>query len=237
MKIAALADLHVTSQSQNVYKDFFNKIGEHADVVVMCGDLTDTGKIEEARMLARDMAGCKIPILGVLGNHDYEQNEVTQIKEELAKNTPCSILDGDGVVVSEVGFCGTKGFGGGFDELMLSSWGEPATKAFVEESVREALRLDSALARLNTKQTVVLMHYAPIVETVRGEPEAIFPFLGCSRFVEPIDHRGVNVVFHGHAHKGAAKGNTKGGVPVFNVTLNNLNTDQGVKYFLYELSE
>lgn len=152
MKIAALADLHVTLRSQNVYKDFFNKIGEYADIVVMCGDLTDTGKVEEASILARGMANCKIPILGVLGNHDYEQNEVEQIKEELAKNTSCRILDGDGVVVNEVGFCGTKGFGGGFDEYMLSSWGEPATKAFVEESVREALRLDSALARLNTKK-------------------------------------------------------------------------------------
>ena len=160
----------------------------------------------------------KIPILAVLGNHDYESGNAEEVKKILTE-ARVRVLDGDAVEIHGVGFAGVKGFGGGFGRRTLEPWGEDATKAFVQEAVSEALKLESALARLRTPQRVAVLHYAPIEATVEGEPREIFPFLGSSRLEEPLNRYGVTVAFHGHAHRGAPEGRTSAGIPVYNVAM------------------
>jgi Icc-related predicted phosphoesterase len=121
--------------------------------------------------------------------------------------------------VKGVGFAGVKGFCGGFGRGALGPWGEEVVKRFVHEAVQEALKLESALARLRTPSRIVLLHYAPVVGTVMGEPPEIYPYLGSSRLEEPLSRLGVTAIFHGHAHKGAAEGRTTAGAPVYNVSL------------------
>jgi Icc-related predicted phosphoesterase len=173
--------------------------------MVICGDLTDTGDESEAQILAEELRSCTIPVVAVLGNHDFEKGRHKLIRQIVQKEN-VHVLDGEAVVVGNIGFAGVKGFGGGFDNHMLSMFGEGAMKAFVQEAVDEALRLDRALARLDAEyhcdKKVAIMHYSPIKETVVGEPEVIWPFLGSSRLAEPLNRRDVAVAFHGHAHVG-----------------------------------
>jgi Icc-related predicted phosphoesterase len=129
------------------------------------------------------------------------------------------VLDGDSYELHGVGFAGVKGFAGGFGRRALGAWGEPTIKSFVHESVNEALKLEAALARLRTPQKIGLLHYSPIQATVNGEPPEIIAFLGSSRLEEPLDRYRVNVVFHGHAHRGSPEGRTKAGAPVYNVAM------------------
>jgi Icc-related predicted phosphoesterase len=218
IRLAAVADLHCTRTSSGALAPMFMEAASQADVLLLGGDLTDYGLPEEARVLARELSGVKIPMLGVLGNHDCEsgrEEEVTKILVEAG----VQVLDGDSVELHGVGFAGVKGFGGGFGRRTIEPWGEPATKAFVHEAVREALKLERALARLRTAQRVALLHYAPIEATVEGEPREIFPFLGSSRLEEPLNRYQVTAAFHGHAHRGAPEGRTSAGIPVFNVAL------------------
>src|SRR5438128_7406767 len=129
------------------------------------------------------------------------------------------MLDGDSWEDHGVGFAGVRGFCGGFGRGALGPWGEKIVKDFVHEAVQEALKLESALARLTVDHRIVLMHYAPIRATVEGEPPEIFPFLGSSRLEEPLDRFGVQAVFHGHAHHGSPEGRTSAGIPVYNVSM------------------
>lgn len=220
IKIAAVADIHVRETDKGKWSDYFKEVSKLADVLLICGDLTDTGDEGEAQLLADELKSCTIPVVGVLGNHDFEKGRHKLIRQML-QSDHVHILDGESIVIHGVGFAGVKGFGGGFDSHMLSMFGEGAMKAFVQEAVDEALRLDRALARLdqdyeNLKKIAVL-HYAPISETIKGEPEAIFPFLGCSRLAEPLSRRQVTAAFHGHAHMGVLEGKTADGVKVYNV--------------------
>lgn len=221
VRIAAVGDIHVRETDKGNWIDFFEEVSDKADVLLLCGDLTDTGRAAEAEILAKELRACSIPVLGVLGNHDCERDQQDEIREALnGKNV--TILDGESVVVEGVGFAGIKGFGGGFDKAMLGMFGEKMMKSFVQEAVDEALKLDAALARLDADYEelpkIVLMHYAPIQATVIGEPEQIFPFLGSSRLVEPLNRRQVVAAFHGHAHIGTLEGETSSGVKVFNVS-------------------
>ena len=220
VRIAAVGDLHYSKTSaQGTLQPLLQQITEAADILVLCGDLTDYGLADEARALAREFTSTlKIPCVSVLGNHDCESGQEEDIKSIL-KDAGIVILDGDTTEVHGIGFAGVKGFAGGFGRGALGSWGEPAIKAFVQEAVNEAIKLESALARLRTDRRVVLLHYSPIVATVEGEPREIFPYLGCSRLEEPLSRYPVDVVFHGHAHRGQAEGRTLAGVPVFNVSL------------------
>ncbi len=218
MRIAAMADLHCTKVAQDVLTSALAHVREHADVLVLCGDLTDYGLPEEAKLLARDLGAARVPIVGVLGNHDYESGKQDEVVSILT-DAGVKILDGDAVEIDGVGFAGIKGFAGGFNERMLGAWGEEGIKRFVHEAIDEALKLESALARLRTPHRVVLMHYSPVRQTVEGEPLEIFPFLGSSRLEDPVNRHPVNVVFHGHAHRGALEGQTRSGVPVYNVAL------------------
>ncbi|RNI30378.1 metallophosphoesterase [Rufibacter immobilis] len=220
VRIAAVGDIHVRETDKGKWVDFFKVVSEQADVLLLCGDLTDHGYAKEAEVLAEEMRACTIPVVCVLGNHDHDKHEHEKIRDCLLRDN-VHFLDGEAVVIKNVGFAGVKGFGGGFDKYMLSMFGEASNKAFVQEAVDEALKLEAGLARLDTEhpgiKKIAVLHYAPIKATVEGEPEAIHPFLGCSRLAEPLDRQNVLACFHGHAHVGTLEGETHNGVKVFNV--------------------
>jgi Icc-related predicted phosphoesterase len=220
VRIAAVGDLHYSRTStQGSLQPLFARASEDADILVLAGDLTDFGLPEEARGLARELtASVKIPTVGVLGNHDCESGHQEEIRAIL-KDAGMTTLDGDTTDIHGIGFAGVKGFAGGFGRRALGPWGEPIIKSFVREAVDEALKLETALARLRSPRLVALLHYSPIQETVEGEPREIFPFLGCSRLEEPLMRYPVDVVFHGHAHHGRPEGLTSKGTPVFNVSM------------------
>jgi Icc-related predicted phosphoesterase len=219
VRIAALGDLHVSKNSQGTLQPLFSQISDDADVLLLCGDFTDYGLPDEARVLARDLtAAMKVPVIAVLGNHDYEGGKQQEIREILA-GAGVTVLDGEATEVHGVGFAGVKGFAGGFGRGALGPWGEHAIKAFVQEAVDEALKLEAALARLRTQQRVALLHYSPVRSTVEGEPPEIFAYLGSSRLEEPINRYRVSAVFHGHAHRGTLEGRTSTGIPVHNVAM------------------
>lgn len=215
-RLAAVSDIHYGKSSQGSMQSLFANIAESADVLLLPGDLTDYGLAEEARILAKDLAQVKIPVVAVLGNHDFESDEQGEIVRILT-DVGVHMLDGDSWEYRGVGFAGVRGFCGGFGRGALGPWGERIIKDFVQEAVQEALKLESALARLSTDQRIVLMHYAPIRTTVEGESPEIFAFLGSSRLEDPLTRFEVTAVFHGHAHKGAPEGKTSSNIPVFNV--------------------
>jgi Icc-related predicted phosphoesterase len=217
IRIAALADLHFGRATQQPLPDLA-ALAPEADVLLLCGDLTDHGLPEEAQGLARQLSTVKTPIVAVLGNHDFESGHADEVAAILS-DANIAMLDGSACEVAGIGFAGTKGFCGGFDRQTLEPWGEPVVKAFVQEALSETLKLESALARLRTPHSVALLHYAPVQATVVGEPEAIYPFLGCSRLEEPLIRFSVSAVFHGHAHRGTGEGQLRSGAPVFNVSL------------------
>lgn len=219
LRIAATADIHVKKTAQGAFQAMFSKASEQADVLLLCGDLTDYGAAEEAKVLAKEItSSLRIPAIGILGNHDFESNQQGEIVRILT-DAGVTMLDGDTHEVSGVGFAGVKGFGGGFGRRQLGAWGEETIKKFVHETIEEALKLESALVRLRTPSKVVLLHYAPIHATVVPEPAEIMPFLGSSRLEEPIDRYRVSMVFHGHAHRGSTEGRTKSNIPVYNVAM------------------
>ena len=216
LRLAAIGDLHVAEGDRNRYRDLFAEISEAADVLALCGDLTNFGKTSEAEALAEDLAACTIPMLGVLGNHDYEEGQPEEVIRIL-QEAGVTMLDEQAVVVKGVGFAGVKGFIGGFGRGELGAFGEPAIKLFVDEALNEARKLENALRTLRTERCVAILHYAPIAETVAGEPPEIFAFLGSSRLADAIDRSAnVKAVVHGHAHRGAYAGHTPRGVPVYN---------------------
>ena len=219
IRIAAMSDIHYSRTSQGLLQSVFSQVAERADVLVIAGDLTDYGLADEARVLARDLTSLvKIPIVGVLGNHDFESGEEAMVRSILV-DAGVHMLDGDSVELHDVGFAGVKGFAGGFGRGALGPWGEQAIKMFVQEALNESLKLESALARLMTKHKIAILHYAPVRDTVEGEPVEIHPWLGSSRLEEPLTRFEVSAVVHGHAHKGSPEGKTSGNIPVYNVAL------------------
>lgn len=218
IRIAAVGDLHCTKDSAGTLRPYFVQLEGRADVLLLCGDLTDYGLPDEASVLAKELAVVKVPMLGVLGNHDFESGQAEKVSQILC-DAGVKILDGDSWVFEDVGFSGVKGFAGGFGRGTLGPWGEPVIKSFVKEALDEALKLESSLARLRTARRVAVLHYAPIRDTVIGEPEEIYPFLGCSRLEEPLERYPVDAAFHGHAHRGALQGATRVGTPVYNVAM------------------
>lgn len=218
LRIAAVGDLHYGRTAFD-FKNLFTHITAAADILLLCGDLTDHGLPDEAQTLAADInKSLRIPVLAVLGNHDYHADKEDEVCEIL-QNAGVTILNGHSTEFGGVGFAGISGFAGGFDRWMLHSWGEPAIRTFVQVAIDEALKLEHALLRIDTRHRVVMMHYAPIRQTVEGEPLEIFPFLGSSRLEDPLNHYKVDVTFHGHAHKGTHAGHTSTQIPVFNVAL------------------
>lgn len=219
VRIAAIGDVHCHRKSRGLLRPLFTQMNRSADVVVMCGDLTDYGLPEEAEILAEEInASINVPVLAVLGNHDFESGKEAEVHKILT-TANVTVLDGDACEVKGIGFAGVKGFAGGFDNRALEPWGEGAIKSFVHEAVNEALKLEGALARLKTKTKVAVLHYAPIRATVEGEPLEIFCFLGSRRLEEPLNRFPVDAIFHGHAHSGSLEGRTTIGTPVYNVAM------------------
>jgi Icc-related predicted phosphoesterase len=213
---ACLGDLHVKEDEPNSLQAMFSSISSQARALVLCGDLTDTGTTRQAEVLAEQLRSCTVPIIGVLGNHDYESDEAPAIKQ-IMQHAGVRLLDGQCCEVDGVAFVGVKGFAGGFGRRMLGSFGEPAIKTFVAEAVSEAMRLENALHEVKSGRAVVVLHYAPIPETAEGEPLELYPFLGSSRLAETIDRFNVSAVVHGHVHRGKYEGRTPGGTRVYNV--------------------
>lgn len=220
VRIAAAADLHCKEDSAGRFRPWLSLVKEQADILILCGDLTDYGKPEEARVLAGELETVGVPIVAVFGNHDVESGNADEVQRILV-GAGVRVLAGDdtSVEIQGVGFTGTKGFIGGFGPRTLGHWGEAIIKACVQEAIDEALRLEAGLARLRTAHRVVLLHYSPIRATVEGEPLEIFPFLGCSRLEEPLLRYPISAVFHGHAHRGTLEGATANGAPVYNVAV------------------
>jgi len=219
VRLAAMSDIHVTKTGHGALSSAFAQVSERADLLVMCGDLTDYGLPEEARVLARDIGtALRVPCVAVLGNHDFEAGKQDEVRQILT-DAGVTVLDGDSCELQGVGFAGVKGFCGGFGRGALGPWGEEIIKHFVREAVNEAFKLESALARLRTPYRVALLHYSPVRATVEGEPLEIFPYLGSSRLEEPLARYPVTAVVHGHAHNGRLEGRTASGTPVYNVAM------------------
>ena len=218
VRVGAVADLHCAKESHGQLQPLLAQMWELVDVLLLAGDLTDHGLPEEAQVLARELSGGKVPLVAVLGNHDYESGKADEVCRILTE-AGVKMLDGDAVEVLGIGIAGGKGFAGGFGRGTLGPWGEDIVKRFVREAVDEAFKLESALARLRTPHRVALLHYSPIEATVEGEPREIFPFLGCGRLAEPLLRYPVTAVFHGHAHRGSPEGKLGDGVLVYNVSL------------------
>lgn len=219
VRLAAVADIHCTKTAQGTLQPLFAQASASADVLLLCGDLTDYGLPEEAHVLAKELgAALRIPVVAVLGNHDFESGKQQELTDILC-DSGVKLLDGDAVEVRGVGFAGVKGFAGGFGRGALGLWGEEAVKLFVREAIDEALKLEAALARLRTPHRIGVLHYAPIQATVEGEPREIWPYLGSSRLEEPLTRYTVDAVFHGHAHNGCPEGKIREAIPVYNVSL------------------
>lgn len=231
VRVAAVGDFHCGEKDGGLYREAFARVNDEADVLLLAGDLTRRGTPAEIDVVVKELADVRIPILAVLGNHDHESGQPEKVNEAL-RARGVHLLDEAPFELNEhVGFAGVKGYMGGFGRYTLTAFGEADTKTFVGTTLEEVQKLEYSLRRLSTPIRVVLLHYAPIMETVMGEPEQIFPFLGNDRLVEPIDRFKAAVVFHGHAHHGTFAGKTPGGVPVFNVSMVRVREDVKAELF------
>jgi Icc-related predicted phosphoesterase len=220
VRVAAVSDLHFHAGMRGMFAKRWAGLGDEADLFVLCGDLTLKGAVFEARHLAAELANVNVPIVAVLGNHDFDDGAESEIAG-LLRQRGVMVLDGQAASFKvrniEVGVAGAKGFCGGFRGAHVREIGESVMKQFVEEGAREAAKLESALASVRGDVKLAVMHYAPIEATVAGEPPELFPLLGDFRLEEAIDRSGADMALHGHAHRGASSGATRAGIPVHNV--------------------
>src|SRR5690242_8177466 len=235
LRVAAIGDLHVMEDSVAPYRELFAEISSAADVLVLCGDLTNFGKTREAEILADDIRSCTIPVVGVLGNHDYECGQPEKVCSIL-HDAGMTVLDEQAVEIEGVGFAGVKGFLGGYGRGELAPFGEPIVKAMVDEVLSESRKLENQLRTLRTERSVAVLHYSPVPDTLEGEPPAIYQYLGSQRLCDPIDRFDhVKAVVHGHAHHGSYEGRTPLGKPVYNVAQFVLKPLFGKPYTILEI--
>lgn len=225
IRVAAVGDVHVSRERGAFSRDQIERLAQAADVLLLAGDLTQNGYVLEALRLADELSGATIPVVAVLGNHDYHQGEQGQIRAAL-ETAGVIVLEGEGVVLNvrgvSVGVGGGKGFGGGFAGRSAGEFGEPEMKEFVRHTREFSERLHAALTALDEHGAdvkIALTHYSPVKDTLAGEPLEIYPFLGSYLMAEAIDRAEADLAVHGHAHRGAEKGMTAGGVRVRNVAL------------------
>ncbi|MDC0678137.1 MULTISPECIES: metallophosphoesterase family protein [Sorangium] len=234
-RVAASSDLHCRPEHGARMREIVKAVNAEAELLVLCGDLTDRGHPEEAKVLADALAGLSVPCAAVFGNHDLDRGAGAEIAKLLG-DAGVEVLDGDHLILrDDIGVAGVKGFMGGFGSATLQAFGEGPLKAFVQEAVTEALKLEAALSQLDSEKKIVIMHYTPILETTVGENVEIRPFLGTSRLAAPIDLYGADVVFHGHAHHGALEGRMSNGTPVYNVAMPLLRKLTGKSFLLFEV--
>jgi Icc-related predicted phosphoesterase len=236
IRLAALGDCHVGADTAGLLHPHLRHVDEHADALLVAGDLTKCGTANEARCFAAELRDVSVPIYAVLGNHDYHAGENERVVDVL-RDAGIRVLDGRTDVLeidgTTIGIAGTKGFGGGFAGASGSEFGEPEMKAFIAHTKWIAADLLGALDALRTDVRVVLLHYAPVEATLVGERLEIYPFLGSYLLAEAIDVAGADLVFHGHAHRGTEHGTTPGGVPVRNVAQPVI----GAAYKVYTLTD
>jgi uncharacterized protein len=233
VRIAAVGDFHFDERTRGTLTELIEQVNREADVLALLGDLTTHGRPEQLQAFLEEVRAVDVPMIAILGNHDHETNHVEELRSMLT-DAGISVLDGEVTEFEGIGFTGVKGFAGGFGRSALGPFGEPLIKNFVQYAVDESLKLERGLRQLSTERRVVLLHYSPIVDTLVGEPEQIYAFLGSSRLLEPIETHGADVVFHGHAHHGTYRGETPGGVPVFNVSSPVLEAE-GLRIHIHEL--
>jgi uncharacterized protein len=226
-----MGDLHFSAGSATFYRALFKSAGRESDLIVLCGDLTTRGLIKEARSLAETIGYCERPVIGVLGNHDHEANNQEEIMDIL-EEAGVHILERGNYVSADnaVGLAGTKGFCGGFLNCRIAPFGERILKMFINETYKEANKINRALKGLKADFRIVAFHYSPVRDTCIGEHTEVMPFLGSSILSDPVDTFKADLVLHGHAHNGQENGKTLAGIPVRNVALPVHNK----KYALYD---
>lgn len=222
LRIAAIGDVHYDRHPRPNLREQFAVLEERADLLLIAGDLTQTGHVEEASALARDLSAARVPVVAVLGNHDFHLNQQQRIRDLLGQ-AGVTVLEGESAVFQvrghSVGVMGLKGFGGGFFGACVTEFGEPETKAFAQHSRVQGDILRNGLQALETDYRFALTHFSPVEGTLLGERREIFPFLGSYLLGEAMDEGEADAAFHGHAHLGTERGWTQGGVPVRNVAL------------------
>ncbi|SFO34293.1 MULTISPECIES: metallophosphoesterase family protein [Actinomadura] len=220
--VAAAGDLHMGPEAAGEYRGHLSALAGRADVLLVAGDLTRHGTVEEGRVAAAELRDLGVPVIAVLGNHDYHSDAEEEIAGIL-RDAGVTVLEGEGTVLdcdgTRLGVAGGKGFGGGFEGRCAGDFGEPEMKAFVRHTKDFAGRLGASLLELDADVTISLTHYSPAADTLEGEPPEIYPFLGSYLLGEAIDEAGADLAIHGHAHKGTERGLTSGGVRVRNVAL------------------
>lgn len=221
IRVAAVGDLHAGPDSAGTIRPRFEGIEERADVLLLAGDLTRRGTTEEGRVLADELADLPVPVVAVLGNHDYHSDMEDRLRSQL-EGSEVTVLEGEATTIqvggATLGVAGTKGFGGGFPGASATAFGEPQMKAFVGHTEVLAESMEAALRKIEAADVRIgLLHFAPVEATLSGERLEIYPFLGSYLLGEAIDHVGADLVFHGHAHRGSEKGVTPGGIQVRNV--------------------
>ena len=220
IRLAAVGDLHVGEDSRGLWAPHLRNLAREADVLLLAGDLTRAGSVEEAAVLADELRAATLPTVAVLGNHDYHSHADAGVTERL-RRIGVRVLEGTGTVIEaggvRIGIAGTKGFGGGFAGACGSDFGEPEMKAFIRHTQKLSDQLARTLEELDADIRVALLHYSPIPATLQGERLEIYPFLGSYLLAEAIDRSGADLVLHGHAHGGTERGVTPAGIRVRNV--------------------
>jgi len=220
IRIAAVGDVHVDRDVLGRFRPALEELPDRADALLIAGDLTRHGTVEEARCFATEFGGLGVPVVVVLGNHDHQSDQQARVSDVIT-DSGITVLEGDTTVLEirghRLGVAGVKGFGGGFAGACASNFGEREMKDFVGTTEVIADRLEAALNSVQCDALVALTHYAPVPETLVGEPLEIYPFLGCYQLGRAIDSAPTALALHGHAHHGSERGRTPGGVPVRNV--------------------
>jgi Icc-related predicted phosphoesterase len=222
IRIAAVGDIHMSEEARGSLRPHVAALKEHVDALLLAGDLTYIGRLEEAEVLAGELEGAPVPVIAVLGNHDHHRGKADAIRETLER-VGVTMLEGESITLEvrgrTLGIAGVKGFCGGFKGSHGHKFGEPEMKAFIQAADDAAFALETQLRALRADRRVALLHYAPVRDTVEGERPEIFPYLGAYQLGDAIDRAGADLALHGHAHYGSVKGATSGGIPVGNVAM------------------
>ena len=235
VRVAAAGDIHVREANADHVREAFHAIASEADLILLAGDLTTHGEPDQAAFLTEACAGLELPVVAVLGNHDHHCGRADELTAAL-EAAGVTVLDRasevhevDGI---EVGVVGVKGFVGGFAGSHLPDFGEPLLRQVYRETSDEVDAIEAGLVAVaHCPVRVVLLHYAPIAETLAGEPPGIHAFLGSSRLANPIREHEPDLVLHGHAHAGSFAGSI-GPTPVHNVSVPVMKRD----FWVFELS-